>query len=163
MMVMTAKVDFKKGILVIAAAAALILAVILLLGGGESSRQTAAQPVSGNDARVAYLERHGWQVVSTPAESGQVKIPSESGEVFDRYNQLQRSQGFDLSRYAGKNVMRYVYAVTNYPDAKGEVYATLLMHKDQVIGADITDTAAGGQVRGLKMPAPSAPTEDAAS
>lgn len=153
MMVMTAKVNFKKIILIIAAAAALILAAILLMGGGESgSTPTAAPSVSGNDGRVQFLKNFGWDVTTSPTESGQVKIPEESSEVFDRYNTLQKGQGYDLTKFAGKKVMRYVYQVNNYPGASAPVYATLLVYKDQVIGGDVTDTSAGGKIRGFKMP-----------
>ena len=153
MMVMTAKVDLKKIILIIAAAAALILAAILLMGGGEeSTAATAAPSVSSNDGRVQFLKNFGWDVTTSPTESGQVKIPKESSEVFDRYNTMQKGQGYDLSSYAGKNVMRYVYKVNNYPGATGPVYATLLVHKNQVIGGDVTDTSAGGKIRGFRMP-----------
>ena len=48
--------------------------------------------------------------------------------------------------------MRYVYKINNFPGATDPVYATLLIYKDQVIGGDVTDTAAKGAVRGFKMP-----------
>lgn len=148
MMVMTAKVNMKKILIGLLAAAAVILGLILLLGEGETVPTTAA--LSGNDARVAFLKNMGWDVSTSPVESGQVKIPAEQTEVFDRYQALQKSQGYDLSQYAGKNVMRYVYKVNNYPGAKDPVYATLLVYKDQVIGGDITDTSARGKIQGLK-------------
>ena len=59
---------------------------------------------------------------------------------------------FDLTQYAGKTATRYVYEIENYPNASDPVYATLLVYKDQVIGADITDTSANGVVQGLEMP-----------
>lgn len=95
---------------------------------------------------------------TSPAESGQVRIPEESSEVFDRYNALQKSQGYDLSKYAGKKVMRYVYRINNYPGATEPVYATLLVYKNEIIGGDITDTAAKGHIRGFKMPESAATT-----
>ena len=159
MMVMTAKVDFKKIILGLAAAAALILALILLLGRNGSA-QTAAPAPSANDGRVKFLTDFGWDVTTSPVESGRVRIPEQSGEVFDRYNTLQKGQGYDLSQYAGKTVMRYVYKINNYPGATEPVYATLLVYKNQIIGGDVTDTAAKGHIRGFKMPeAPTQPTE----
>ena len=159
MMVMTAKVDLKKIILIIAGAAALILAAILMLGGGEeTAAPTAAPSLSSNDGRVQFLKNFGWDVTTSPTESGQVRIPKDSSEVFDRYNAMQKGQGYDLSAYAGKNVMRYVYKINNYPGAAGPVYATLLVHKDQVIGGDVTDTSPGGKIRGFKMPEPTATT-----
>ena len=151
MMVMTAKVDFKKIMLGLAAAAALVLALILLLGGGDTT-QTAGPAPSANDGRVKFLTDFGWDVTASPTETGRVRIPEESGEVFDRYNTLQKGQGYDLSAFAGKNVMRYVYQINNYPGAKAPVYATLLVHKNQVIGGDVTDTTPGGKIRGFKMP-----------
>ncbi len=153
MMVMTAKVDLKKIILSITAVAALILAAILMLGGdGAQAAPTSAPSVSSNDGRVRFLKDFGWDVTTSPTESGQVKIPRESSEVFDRYNLLQKGQGYDLTEFAGKNVMRYVYKINNFPGAAEGVYATLLVHKDRVIGGDVTNTAPGGRIQGLKMP-----------
>ena len=151
MMVMTAKVDMKKVIAVLAAVAALIIGLIALFGGEDGSAATSATAnMSSNDDRVKFLTDLGWEVTTSPVESSQVRIPQEASEVFDRYNALQKSQGYDLSAYAGKNVMRYVYKVENYPDAVEPVYATLLVYKNQIIGGDITDTAAKGMIQGLK-------------
>lgn len=152
MMVMTAKVNFKKIIIGLVAAAALIVALILLFGG-KDAEPTATGAVSNNDARVQFLKSFGWDVSTSPAESSQVRIPEESTEVYDRYNALQKSQGYDLSQYAGKAVMRYVYKINNYPGATEPVYATLLVYKNQIIGGDVTNTAAKGAVQGFKMPA----------
>lgn len=149
MMVMTAKVDIKKIIVALAAAAGVIIALILLLGGGNSSEPTAAPSVAGNDGRVQFLQNLGWEVSTSPVESGQVRIPKEQNEVFSRYNDLQKSAGYDLSQYAEKTVMRYVYKVNNFPGATEPVYATLLVYKDQVIGGDITNTAASGTMQAL--------------
>ena len=159
MMVMTAKVDSKKIMLILAAIAALVLSVILLLGDGkENASPTATGQISGNDARVQFLKDFGWDVTTSPAETSQVKIPENTTEVFDRYNNLQKSQGYDLTDYAGKTVMRFVYKINNYPGATEPVYATLLVYKNQVIGGDVTDTAAKGQIRGFKMPEATATT-----
>ena len=152
MMVMTAKVDIKKIIVALAIAAGVIIGLILLLGGGKSSTATGAPSVAANDGRVQFLQELGWQVSASPVESGQVRIPKEQKPIFSRYNELQKSAGYDLSQYADKTVMRYVYKVNNYPGATDPVYATLLVYKDQVIGGDVTDTAASGTMRPLTKP-----------
>ena len=164
MMVMTAKVNMKKVMMALAAVAAVILALILLLDGNkeakpETSQTTgASQPSAGsNDSRVQFLKDYGWEVTPSPTESSQVKIPTESSPVFDRYNTLQKSQGYVLSQFAGKNVMRYVYRINNLPGATGDVYATLLVYKNEIIGGDVTDTSVGGKIRGFKMPQTTAP------
>ena len=157
MLVMTAKVDKKKIAMILAAIIVLIAGIVLLAGGGDS-QSTAAPTVSGNDARVEFLKNQGWEVATSPTESGQVRIPQTATDVYDRYNALQKSQGYDLSAFAGKTVMRYVYKVNNYPGATEPVYATLLVYKNQIIGGDITDTAARGVVRGFTMPKQDAAT-----
>ena len=159
MMFLTARVDIKKILIAVAAAGAVIVALVLLFSGNGESASTATTTVSGNDARVQFLKGFGWEVSASPTESGQVKIPQDSTEVYERYNTLQKSQGYDLSQYAGKTVMRYVYRINNYPGATEPVYATVLVYKNQIIGGDVTDTSARGHIRGFKMPETTAPAE----
>lgn len=159
MMVMTAKVDMKKTLLALAAVAALVLALVMLTGGTADTAQTAAPAASGNDGRVSFLTGFGWDVTTAPVESSRVKIPDQSSEVFDRYNALQKGQGYDLTQYAGKNVMRYVYKINNYPGATEPVYATLLVYKDTIIGGDVTHSAARGKIQGFQMPQTTLPSE----
>ena len=156
MMIMTAKVNIKKVLIVLGAIAALLIGIIALFGGEESTATSAT--VSDNDSRVQFLKDLGWQVTTSPKESSQVKIPTEQSPAYSRYNDLQKSQGYDLSRYAGKTVMRYVYDVQNSPNAQQPVYATLLVYKNQIIGGDITDSAANGAIRGLAKPEATSPT-----
>ena len=148
MMIMTAKVNMKKILIVLGAIAALLIGIIALSGSAETT--TTSATVSDNDSRVSFLKSFGWEVTTSPVESGQVRIPTETTEIFDRYNQLQQAQGYDLSQYAGKKVMRYVYKVTNFPGAADPVYATVLVHKNQIIGGDVTNTASGGRIQSFK-------------
>ena len=154
MLMMTAKVDKKK---ILIGAGALVLAIVFLfalVGGSPETQETGApaDPGSSNEERVKFLTDLGWEVTNTPKESGQVQIPSQSSEVYDRYNALQKSQGYDLTQYGGKTVTRYVYEIQNYPSATEPVYATLLVYRDKIIGGDITVSGPGGQVRGFRMP-----------
>ena len=148
MMIMTAKVNMKKILIVLGAIAALLIGIIALSGSTETT--TTSATASDNDSRVSFLKSFGWEVTTSPVESGQVRIPTETTEVYDRYNQLQQTQGYDLSQYAGKKVMRYVYKVTNFPGATDPVYATVLVHKNQIIGGDVTNTASGGRIQSFR-------------
>ena len=152
MMVMTAKVDKKKILMVLAGVAAAILLLLLVFGGGGETQDPTVQTATGNDKRVAFLQEYGWEVNASPVQSGEVRIPETPTKAYERYNELQKSQGYDLTQYASQTVMRYVYKVTNYPGATDPVYATLLVHKDAVIGGDITDTSAKGRIHGFQMP-----------
>lgn len=153
MFVMTAKVDKKKIAIILACIVAVVALLIMLIGGGnDQPASTGAISVANNDDRVNFLSGFGWEVTNSPVETSQVRIPEQTSEVFERYNALQKSQGYDLSAYEGQTVMRYVYQINNYPGATEPVYATILISKNQVIGGDVTDTAAKGVIRGFKMP-----------
>lgn len=149
MLVMTAKVDIKK-IAIVAGAIVVVIATVALLLSGSFVSTGGSAAVTSNDDRVQFLTGFGWEIVTSPAETGQVRIPAETSDVFTRYNALQKSQGYDLSTYQGKTVMRYVYKVKNYPGATEPVYATLLISSNRIIGGDITDTSADGVVQGFQ-------------
>ena len=151
MLVMTARVDKKKIAIIAATALALIVALFMLLGGRQTQSTGAELTVTSNDDRIRFLASFGWEVVTSPAQTCQVRIPEQTSEVFERYNTLQKTMGYDLSEYAGKTVMRYVYTIKNYPGATEPVYATVLISNNRVIGGDITDTAATGKIHGFEM------------
>lgn len=157
MMFLTAKVDIKKLAIIGICLVAAIVVLVLIFTSGNDAASTAAPAISGNDARVEFLKEFGWEVAASPTESGQVRIPETATDLYDRYNALQKSQGYDLSQYAGKTVMRYVYKINNYPGATDPVLATVLVYKNQVIGGDVTNTSATGTVSGFKMPGTTAP------
>ena len=134
-------------------AAAVVLALCLRGAGGETEKpaKTGTQGAT-NEARIAFLESYGWQVEPEPVKTQQVTVPADPSEVFLRYNELQISQGYDLLQYSGKELTRYVYRITNYPDESGVYYATLLVKDGQVVGADVASSAKTGVMHGLKMP-----------
>ena len=152
MMVVTAKVNLKKILIILGAIAVVIIGCILIFGGSDADKPANATNVSDNDGRVAFLQGFGWQVSTSPVASGQVKIPDTQSAVYARYNELQKSQGYDLTQYAGQTVMRYVYKITNYPGATAPVYATVLVFKGEIIGGDVTDSSAKGVVRTFQFP-----------
>ena len=149
MLILTTKVDKPKLALAAVAVIGAILLLLALTGGDSAPTAAMDQAADTNDARVKFLTDLGWEVTASPTESTEVRIPTRSDEVFDRYNALQKSQGYDLSKFAGKKVMRYVYEITNFPDAREPVYATVLVYRDKIIGGDITDTTPGGRVQGF--------------
>ena len=156
MLIMTTKVD-KRKLLIAAVAVVAAIALLAALGGGDSAptaSMSTAPAADTNDARVKFLTDLGWEVNPSPTESGEIRIPKAGDQVFDRYNELQKSQGYDLNKYAEKKVMRYVYQINNFPGAKEPVYATLLVYKDRIIGGDITDTTPGGRVQGFASSQP---------
>lgn len=101
--------------------------------------------------RLNFLQSLGWEVETAPTEEVEVTIPAEFDKIFQSYNELQRKQGFDLSKYHKKQVKRYTYRVTNYPDYSGDVYVSIIMYKNRVIGGDVSSADANGFIHGLDM------------
>lgn len=99
--------------------------------------------------RIEFLRSFGWEVEATPIEEAEVTIPAEFDKIYKSYNELQKKQGFDLTKYLKKDVMRYTYKITNYPDYTGEVYANIIIYKKKVIGGDICSADNNGFIHGL--------------
>lgn len=102
--------------------------------------------IKTNEERVAFFTQFGWAVDTNPIEEKKVTIPSEFDKVFVGYNDLQKQQGLDLSKYKNKDVTRYTYKVTNYPDYEGTVYGNILVYRGKVIGGDICSADVDGFV-----------------
>ena len=153
MVIYTAKLT-KTKLLALALGLLALLAILIVAISGCS--QDDSVRLKDNAARVAYLQSLGWEVSAEPAQTQQVRIPEQMDEVLERYNELQLAQGLDLSGHLGKHAMRYVYTVANYPDAEGEVYATLLVRSGKLIAADLSGTAGGGFLRALTGEQPQA-------
>lgn len=107
------------------------------------------EKIKTNEERVALLKSYGWEVDATPAEEAEVTIPAEFDRVMENYNALQKSQGFDLSKYKNRDMIRYTYRITNYPDYEGTVYANLLIYKNRVVAGDICSSDVNGFILGL--------------
>ena len=86
-------------------------------------------------------------------EKGEIKtvtIPSEFDKIFAAYNELQKEQGLNLTKYKGKDVTRYTFAVTNYKSYEGTVYANVLVYRNRVIAGDICSADVNGFVHGFE-------------
>ena len=108
--------------------------------------------IKTNEDRIKFLEQFGWRVAEKPVEEIEVKIPEKFDKVFTGYNEIQKRQGLDLSKYHGKNVMRYTYEITNYEGEEGKVYANLIVYRNRIIGGDICSARADGFIHGFEKP-----------
>ena len=108
--------------------------------------------VKTNEDRVGFLSQFGWQVKNDPVESSEVTVPESFDKIFVGYNEIQKRQGLDLSKYKNKKVMRYTYEVTNYSGYDGTVYATVIVYRNKVIGGDICSADVKGFIHGFVAP-----------
>ena len=124
---------------------------------GESVDQSVSKDaeynydkIKTNDDRIEFLKQFGWEVKSEPITATEVKIPEEFDKVFTGYNEIQKRQGLDLSKYKKKNVMRYTYELTNYDGYDGVVYANIIVYRNRVIGGDICSADVTGFIHGFE-------------
>ena len=108
------------------------------------------EKVKTNEDRIDFLAQFGWEVKPEAVTSGEVTIPSEFDKVFTGYNEIQKRQGLDLSKYKKRNVMRYTYEITNYDGYEGVVYANLIIYRNKVIGGDICSADVTGFIHGFE-------------
>lgn len=114
-----------------------------------TARNVSFEKIKTNEDRIALIAKYGWEVEPTPIEEASVTIPAEFDRVMESYNEIQRAQGLDLSKYRNRDMTRYTYRITNYPDYNGTVYCNLLVYKNRVVAADICSSDVNGFICGL--------------
>jgi len=155
----TVKANTLKFVGVIVVSLAVLCAIVLSVpeyrpvttkAVAASTEQYTYDKVKTASDAVSFLAQFGWEVDETPLEEVKICIPSEFDKVMNAYNELQRNQGLDLSRYKGRDVMRYTFKITNYPDYSGTVMANVITYKGKVVGGDVCSSDLNGFIHGFE-------------
>ena len=131
-----------------------VLVFLLTIGSTESvyasssGREINYGGMKTNEDRVAFIEGFGIKVNSTPVKEESFTMPDDFDRVILGYNQIQKTQGLDITKYERKRVTHYAYEVTNY-DHEGTVYVNLLVYRNRIVAADISSASGGGFVSSL--------------
>ena len=145
---------------IIALALVSVIVLVIALPGAETvtagnifegSETVNYDRIKTDEKRREFLSQFGWEVSENQIEEVEVQIPQDFDKVMNSYNEIQKSQGLDLSKYKGKTVQRYTYEITNYPDYSGTVYANIIIYKSRVIGGDICSSDVEGFIQGFEM------------
>ena len=159
MFICTVRANTLKFFTIIAVSLAVLCAIILAIPEYEpvTTKAVAAEAekytydkIKTVDDVVGFLTQFGWEVDSTPLEEVEIRIPDEFDKVMNSYNELQKNQGLDLSKYRGKTVKRYTFRVTNYPEYSGDVMANVIVYKKKVIGGDLCSADVTGFICGFE-------------
>ena len=78
-------------------------------------------------------------VSETPQEIVEIYIPQKFNKVYQRYNELLKTEGYDLSPYRGKRCLRYTYPIPSL-----NARANILVYNGKVIGGDISGITLDG-------------------
>lgn len=89
------------------------------------------------EERLSFATSFGWEVDEKSEVKDEITIPNEFGEVFENYNEMQVSQGFNLKKYKGKTVARYRMKILNHPKEKTHAFINILVYKGKIIGGEV--------------------------
>lgn len=141
-----------------------LITVVCLFVLSRGSQKTAADDganikAASHEERMSFISQFGWEVDEEPLEVTEVIIPAEFDDTYNKYNDIQKTQGFDLTVYAGMRVKRWTYSVKNYTgyENKGCVRINILVCDGLVIGGDVCSVELDGFMHGFARP-----TSDAA-
>ena len=124
------------------AAALLGTAAIVL-----SSACDRTYPAKNTEDIRAFLTECG---ISTAGDGSRrtVTIPAEFGAVYEKYNELQKQQGFDLTGYRSREAEVYTFPAVSVNGVHTDnTEAHVMVCDGIVIGGDIASPAIGGEMK----------------
>lgn len=150
----------KKLIPIVFAVIAVFVAVFIFVSHGNknvtsSTKNGISLKAGDSEERIAFLSQFGWEVSNDPLEVSEIIIPYEFDETYEKYNELQSQQNFDLSKYKGVRVKRWTYEILNYPGYEnfdGLIRANILVYDGKVIGGDVCNIELDGFMHTLAFP-----------
>ncbi len=158
MFVYSFKASRVKALALLLLSAAVIVTSAVFISGRDGELPQAVSASAGKirfdgikteEDLLAFINTLGIEVKTPAYRSIDVELPRVFDAVYAKYNEVQKQQGLDLTKYRGRTLHRYTFEVTNYPSGEEneKVYLTLFVHKNKVVGGDISSRGNGGFVR----------------
>lgn len=139
--------------------AVIILTLAMLLGIVFFARSEAAAASAGteidfsgiktNEDRLAFISKFVSGVSGEPSESESFSIPENFDRIMLSYNEIQKSQGLDITKYKNKKVTRYTYELEKWGEEGVPVFINLIVHRNKIIACDISSQDPTGFVKPL--------------
>ena len=133
-----------------------LLVLVVTLGGGDSVAASGDGVginyggIRSDEDRREFIESFGIRISSDAPEEESFKMPDSFDRVILGYNELQKKQGLDLSKYERRRVTRYSYKVENYSSDE-DVYANLFVYRGKIIACDLSSANPEGFVVPLTL------------
>lgn len=139
----------------------LLVAFVIMTGislfilSNESQQTGSTKSVSydgeTHKQRMEFISQFGWEVIEEPVQVKEVIIPTEPDDTYSAYNDIQKSQGFDLDGFAGERAKCWTYTVKNYEGYENQdcIHANILVYDGKVIGGDICSVRLDGFMHGF--------------
>lgn len=143
-------IKIKKSSFMVLVAAVVIIIVAVVMAVVAGAQEGVTYQLKTEKQRQKFLADMGWEVSEEYLECKVVIIPEKFNDVYEKYNKLQKKQGFDLEKFKGKTVEIYTYEVKNYPDHEKNIIASLMVYEGELIGGDVSCIELNGFMQGLK-------------
>ncbi len=132
-----------------------VAAALFIKSIGTNSSENLVLSVNNNASSseqvLEFISNFGWEVANEPDEIREIVIPIEFDEVYKSYNEIQLSQGYDLTKYAGERVKNWTFTVLNYPGYENAEFIkiNILICDNVVIGGDVCSIKLDGFMHGF--------------
>ena len=140
------KLGRKTAVCIVLLIAAVLCMMVVIRG---IDKNASNGKVTDAETAAAYLLTLGWEVDQSSCQAQTTVLPAFFDTTVSEYNKLQLEQGFDLEKFAGKEIIVYTFQVKNYPNAS-DVMACLMTCKSRVIGGDIHSAEMDGFMHALQ-------------
>ena len=134
--------------------ALILVAVALIIGvtvfgsdmaiSASASGEIDFSGIKTKDDRLEFMSNFGIQVADSE-QSQTFVIPKSFDRVILGYNEIQKKQGLDVTKYTKKKITRYTYEVTNFASDE-KVYANLFVYRNHIIACDVSSLDGDGFV-----------------
>lgn len=131
----------KKGLFVALAVAVTFFLCVMWV----TSLKVSAINGATHQNRMTYIKSLKIDVDEDNVSVKETVIPETFGEVYTKYNEIQKKAGFDLAPFKGREVTVYSYPIKNQ-----DRILTLIVCEDRIIGGDIADVKIDGEMKPLK-------------
>ncbi len=157
MFVFSLRANKKRFVIILAVLVAVLITAFIIINRDSPVVNDGAISLkaSNQQERLAFLSQFGWEVDEEPIRVEEVIIPTQFNSVYEKYNKLQLTQNFDLTKYAGKTAKKWTYRIKNYPGYGADsslIEVNLLVCEGVVIGGDVSNLEHGGFMSGFDFP-----------
>ena len=107
------------------------LIILLIMIGQLFTIRAGGIDGSTNALRIEYLSGLGYAVDETAVSVKEIVIPESFSDVYNEYNRLQQTAGFDLTRYKGDSACVYTYRLSD----SGDTVINLIVSDNNITGS----------------------------
>ena len=131
---------------------AILTSIFIGVNLTDTEAMSGAVDFSGiktNDDRIRFIAQFIPEISGTEKEKVEFSVPENFDRILMSYNEIQKAQGLDITKYKNKKVTRYTYELPSYEDYEGTVFVNLIVYKGTVVACDVSSSNPDGFVKPL--------------